>query len=496
MPIPVHYGDNMRILYIDIDSLRPDHLGCYGYHRNTSPNIDNLAAEGVRFTNCYATDVPCLPSRTALFSSQFGIHNGVVNHGGVQADIFPEGRDRGFKSSYSQNAWMTQVRKAGYHTVCISPFAERHSAWHFNIGFNEIYNTGMSGQETAEVVGPVVTDWIDRNGAGDNWFMHLNFWDPHTPYRTPESYGNPFEEEPVDGWMTEEIRAAHYDSFGPHSAQEPWGYFPHPNPGRFPRVPTDISTMEDYKQWIDGYDVGVKYVDDHIGQVVAALEKQGVLDDTAIIVSADHGENLGELNVYGDHQTADYATGRIPLIIRWPGKDKGTVVDGLCYNVDLASTVTELCNQACPDTWDGESFAHVLDGGDWEGRETVVVSQGAWACQRGVRFGPWMLIRTWHDGLKNFPPVLLFNIEEDPHETNDLAAAHPDIVNQGIAHLEKWQSDCIASSRTGIDPMGIVLKEGGPLHTRSDLEPYCERLRETGRSHHADRLMVTHGKSA
>ena len=68
----------MRILYIDIDSLRPDHLGCYGYHRSTSPNIDAIAAEGVRFTNCYATDVPCLPSRTALFSSQFGIHNGVV----------------------------------------------------------------------------------------------------------------------------------------------------------------------------------------------------------------------------------------------------------------------------------------------------------------------------------------------------------------------------------------------------------------------------------
>ena len=76
----------MRILYIDIDSLRPDHLGCYGYHRNTSPNIDRIAAEGVRYENCYVTDAPCLPSRTALWSGRFGIHNGVINHGGVASE--------------------------------------------------------------------------------------------------------------------------------------------------------------------------------------------------------------------------------------------------------------------------------------------------------------------------------------------------------------------------------------------------------------------------
>ncbi len=69
----------MRILYIDIDTLRPDHLGCYGYHRNTSPNIDAIAANGTRFTSVYASDVPCLPSRTALVTGTFGIRNG-ENH--------------------------------------------------------------------------------------------------------------------------------------------------------------------------------------------------------------------------------------------------------------------------------------------------------------------------------------------------------------------------------------------------------------------------------
>ena len=75
----------MRVLYIDIDTLRADHLGCYGYHRKTSPNIDRLAQQSVRFECCYASDVPCLPSRTALVTGRFGTHNGVVGHGGTAA---------------------------------------------------------------------------------------------------------------------------------------------------------------------------------------------------------------------------------------------------------------------------------------------------------------------------------------------------------------------------------------------------------------------------
>ena len=70
----------MRILFIDIDTLRPDHLGCYGYHRNTSPNIDRLARTGVRFENCYVSDAPCLPSRSGLWSGRTGFHNGAINH--------------------------------------------------------------------------------------------------------------------------------------------------------------------------------------------------------------------------------------------------------------------------------------------------------------------------------------------------------------------------------------------------------------------------------
>ena len=103
----------MRVLYIDIDTLRADHLGCYGYHRDTSPNIDKLAEEGVRFTNCYVSDAPCLPSRTALWSGRCGFHTGVVNHGGTAADPVLQGYRRQFRMTTDRLPWMSRMRLAG-----------------------------------------------------------------------------------------------------------------------------------------------------------------------------------------------------------------------------------------------------------------------------------------------------------------------------------------------------------------------------------------------
>ncbi len=83
-----------RILYIDIDSLRPDHLSCYGYPRKTSPNIDKIAADGVVFDNCFVSDMPCAPSRSSMFTGRFGVHNGVVSHSGPGADPIIDSEQR------------------------------------------------------------------------------------------------------------------------------------------------------------------------------------------------------------------------------------------------------------------------------------------------------------------------------------------------------------------------------------------------------------------
>jgi arylsulfatase A-like enzyme len=479
----------MRILYYDIDTLRPDHLGCYGYHRDTSPNIDRIAGEGTLFTNYYATDAPCLPSRAALFLGRYGIHTGAVGHGGSAADPYIIGEERGFRYQPEWNSWPAALRACGFYPVSVSPYAERHSAWWFHHGWREFYNPGKGGMERADEVVPIALDWLDRHGAEEDWFLHVNVWDPHTPYRTPDDYGNPFEGEPIPDWLSEELIQEQRAGFGSHSPRDLGGFGP---AREGPRQPAEIGGLEDFRRWIDGYDVGIRYADDYFGRILEALEARGVLDDTAIIISADHGENQGELSVYGDHQTADYVTNRVPLIVRWPGKEGPRVDEGLHCNLDLPPTMMELLDGRCPAQWDGRSFAAALDGREC-GRDYAVISQCAWACQRGVRFGPWLVMRTYHTGMKDFRPVMAFNLEEDPHETNDLAEERPDIADHGLALLERWHAEMMATSRSTVDPMRTVMAEGGPFHTRGRLTEYCERLRATGREEHAEKLESQNG---
>ena len=480
----------MRILYLDLDSMRPDHLGCYGYARNTSPNIDAIAATGVRFTDCYCSDAPCLPSRTALFSGRFGIHTGVVGHGGTAADLPPEGESRGFKSNHGRSSWMKILADCcGMHTVTISSFAERHSAWHFHAGFNEVHNSGKTGRERADEVTPIAIDWLRRKARNDQWFLHVNFWDAHMPYRTPEAYGNPFSDDNPPTWLTGEALAAQRQSYGPCSAREPWGW----NLGKAdaqPHLPGEIATLADYRAWIDGYDTAVRYMDDHVGRLLEVLEAEGVLDDTAIIIGSDHGENLGELNVYGNHQTADLCTCRIPLIIRWPGLSPG-IDHALHYHLDLTPTVVDLLSGPVPETWDGKSYAAPLREGRSIGRDFLVLSQCAWTCQRAVRFEEWLMIKTYHDAFMNIAPIMLFDVEADPHESCDLAPERPDIVARGSSLLDRWHAHMMKSPDVHTDPMQTVMAEGGPYHPKGKLEEYCRRLEATGRRWAAEKLRDT-----
>lgn len=455
----------MRILYLDLDSLRPDHLGCYGYPRDTSPNIDSIAKEGVTFTNYYCSDAPCLPSRSALMSGRFGIHTGVVGHGGTAADMRREGVTREFNDRLGRESLPAILRQAAMKTASISTFSERHSAWTFNAGFQEVFNVGGRGHETAEQVLPVALNWLENNGKSENWFLHLNFWDPHTPYRTPEDYGNPFGKNPLPEWITEEVFKLHQNKKGQHSIEDmnklaKSHYHQHIRHNR------PIENHDDLRVIFDNYDAAVHYLDEHLGRIFAKLSQLGVMEDTAIIISADHGENLGELGIYSEHGTADEATCRIPMIIRWPGGRRGAVDHALHYHLDLGPTIANLLKLEAAPSWDGASYAETILEGQSAGREYLVISQCAHVCQRSVRFKDWLYIRTYHDGYNGFPKEMLFDLKHDPYEQHNLAGEYTEICKEAVYLLNEWHDGMMGSMDCDTDPLWTVLKEGGPYHAK------------------------------
>lgn len=477
----------MRVIFFDIDTLRADHLGCYGYKRNTTPTIDTVASEGVLFSDYYCPNAPCLPSRASLITGQYGIRTGVVGHGGTAADMRLQGTTRSFTDDFSENGLFMQFRRAGMHTVSFSTFPERHSSWWFNSGFNECYNVGKRGGESAEEVTPKVLEWLNKHGNEDDWFMHVHFWDPHTPYRAPAEFGNPFKDEPLpDNWINEEVFAEHLLHVGPHGANE-IGMWTDDSSPKYPRHPGSVLTMEAMKDFMDNYDCGIKYTDDNIKLILDLTKKLGIYgDDLAIIITSDHGENMGELGLYGEHGTADYPTCHIPMIIKWPGCKAGHIANGFHDNVDLLPTIKELLSTKTFGNryeYDGISYAKTLLNGESCAKEHLVLTQCCHVCQRSARFDDYVYIRTVHGGYHLFPKEMLFNIKEDPHQLHNLASENPGLCAKGAKIISDWVDEMMKKSDYPIDPMWTVMKEGGPEHSRGALEAYIKRLEGTPRAY-------------
>ena len=149
----------------------------------------------------------------------------------------------------------------------------------------EMHNTGGGGMETADKIAPQVNEWLSRKGKDEKpFFMWLNVWDPHTPYRTPKDFQKPFKDKPLPAWYTEDVRKDHWGRSGPHSAQEVNGWQPRPDwmyenenlKENYPSIaelqPTEISSMDEARKMIDGYDMGVSYAGRYVGAIVQQLK--------------------------------------------------------------------------------------------------------------------------------------------------------------------------------------------------------------------------------
>ncbi len=447
----------MRIIYFDIDCLRPDHLGCYGYSRPTSPNIDAVAAKGTCFENYYCASSPCLPSRTALVSGRFGIRNGVVSNVGAGSDF--KFRKTAYAGPQEGNEFFPRhLRRNNFDTFCISNFADRHCSYYFMAGWNEYITPNLKrGTETSEEVNEAALRWLKNNVDRDNYYLHINYWDTHRLYNIDPSWADRFKDSPVPcPWPDQETLDEHMKMeapFTPNHLYQAWHTVP-------PLMPERIANRQDYERTITAYDACIAYVDHHIGIIIDFLKENNLYEDTAIIISADHGDAFGEHGVYTDHVCADECIHRVPLIVKWPGIAlEGQKCNSLLYNVDFAPTVCDILGFQIPEDWDGESFKNHLEGKPGLEREYLVWDHALYTVQRAVRTKDYLMIHTYDDNGYDMDPVALYKISEDPYQTRNIAQDNPETVRACYGMMQEWIAAQQSKGNVIPDPLIKVLEE-------------------------------------
>ena len=473
----------MRILFVDLDCLRSDHVGANGYHRNTTPNLDRVAAGGVTFTRAYCANSPCLPARASLFTARFGINNGIVAHHGTGERLrwTHEGHWRDPARPFFQH----HLWSKGMKTVSFSCFHDRHNAWWFTAGWQELHTfTRKRGQETADEVNAAALPWLTAHAREDNWFLHVHYWDIHTHYRITQEWADRFADDPPPAWPDQAAIDRHQRIYGPKTALD---LFTLRDTSPTPVMPDAVRTVADFKKLVDGYDGAIAYADHHAGQLLQALDDAGVLEDTAVIITGDHGDSFGEHGQYTDHGIANEAVHNVPMIVKWPGLPARGRREELIYIMDVAPTVCELMGFPVPAGWDARSFAPALRGEEFRGWPYLVYDHGIYTFTRTVRTPDWMLMQVLHPGLYPYDdPVMLHDMKKDPHQEVNLAAERPEVAGELSRCLADWRQEQVRKGGVP-DPLEEMVPVGPFLYCKP--EPFVERLRKTGRGHFADDLI-------
>ena len=425
----------MNVVYIDIDSLRPDHIGCYGYEGPTTPNIDAFAADAVRFENAYVANSPCMPSRAAFLSGRYGISNGVATHGEPVQVMHSPQWTKSWDAPTNEYWTLPELFfKNRVRTGAVSSFPRHPSPWFYHLWheFTQPQEPDTDGIEyfqtpRGEVVADSAIDFVDRHGH-EEFLLYAQFWDPHSPYKRSEEEIDRFRGRYMPEYPTEEMISEHreWDAF--RSAKQ-----------------LDIGSREELDELLSAYDAEIRYADEHVGRVLDALKDRGLYEDTLVIVTADHGEEFGEHGLYREHWSTHDGTQRVPLLVKPPANAdvEHGIRDHLVTNVDLPTTLADYAGLRTPAGWQGRSLRPIVEDSDADWRDHIVVDHGLYTAQRAVRTSRWKYIRTYHPGMWGgvVPDQQLYDMKSDPWEQNDVAEEHPDVVKELDETMAVWEHE-------------------------------------------------------
>jgi arylsulfatase A-like enzyme len=401
-----------NIVLIGIDSLRADHMSCYGYHRLTTPHIDRFAGEGTLFERTYSTHIPTTSAYASMLTGLDCFSTQVValrHKGGLRTDI---------------KTLAEILKEEGYNTTSVGFTGNPSSRGFDNYLAYEAWGTWNEGRcPKAQNLNEVTLPEITRLAAADEpFFLFLRHMDPHAPYLPPEPYERIFyhgnECDPEN------------KSMAPVMAFKPFRDF-------FASwLPPGITDKE---YVIAQYDGAIAYMDACIQSIFTALAVHGILDETIVVVNGDHGETLYDHDCWFDHHGLYDATLHVPLIIRYPRHiPAGKRVSGFNQHKDLLPTLLALAEIETSIDFDGRSLLPLIEGTIPSYESEFYITECTWMRKHGWRTPHWKLIIALEPDFHFKPEVELYNLVEDPAENNNVADTEPEMVALLRNRMEAW----------------------------------------------------------
>lgn len=397
-----------NVILITVDCLRADHLSCLGYSKETTPTLDNLANDGLLFTQAVSAGTYTPISFPCILSSNYPQYES-EDHRWLPKN----------KPLISEILKRTGYKTAAFHSA---PFLSRY--YSYNRGFDVFYDsfifkdagigrrlfgkkyemrgravmkikfllstfiTSNTPYENAETINQRAVQWVQKNP--DGFFLWLHYMDAHFPYSPPKRY----LPEHIGRSTVRKIMRKMVLNIG--------------------KPPTD----DELKSMVDIYDSGIRYVDHEIGHLLEKLKEANVCDSTFIIVTADHGEEFGEHGTigHGRSQKPNEELIHVPLIIRGPGIQKGLSTDQVVSLLDISPTILDLLDIPEEIRHQGKSLLPVIRG---EKRREGVISEsyvlGANKKTISYRTSEWKFIMD-----ENGDDCELYNLQSDPKEKKNL----------------------------------------------------------------------------
>jgi len=441
----------MNLILITIDCLRADHLSCLGYRKKTTPNLDYLASKGLLFSQAISVSSWTLPSFLSMFTSTYPLmyknELRITNSRTTVAQVLKE---HGYTTAgFHSNTWLSAY--FGYHKgfdifhdsneknlytsplnrlkqLVIRTVGTNGRLYKLLSGLREVYHTSHKPYCAGEDLNKKVTAWLPDNP--NNLFLWLHYMDVHEPYSPPSPTNIPSFNK-LHIWKLNQKAALLRKRRCPEP-EEAVG-----------NEPSSLSS-EEVNELIDLYDANVRYVDGVIGSLLRILNRSNILDDTFIVITADHGQEFMEHRHYGHVLSLYDELIHVPLIIMGPGL-QSQVISQQVSLLDLAPTILDILGVAKPEAFLGNSLLPLVNGNRLNERDLGAISESYRPSRAetyhhtnlkmfSVRTGKWKYI---YNEVKQDE---LYSLEDDPKETQNIISAHPEIATELrakiMAHIE------------------------------------------------------------